>query len=125
MERKSNGLTFLDGLWVDLGGKRTAGLLGQLGAVIPWESLAGLVRPLYGNTSAKGGRPSVPVVTRLKITFMQRWFGLSDEMMEEAIDDRLSFRRFLSLGIEDAGAGGGPRDNRAVPQAVARSGAGE
>ncbi len=103
MERKSNGLTFSDGLLVDLGGKRTAGLLGQLGAVIPWELLASPIRPLYGNTSKKGGRPSVPVVTMLKITFMQRWFGLSDEMMEEAIDDRLSFRRFLSLGIEDPG----------------------
>jgi len=103
MERKSNGLTFSDGLLVDLGGQRTAKLLGQLGAVVPWESLARLIRPLYDNTSKKGGRPNVPVVVMLKITFMQRWFGLSDEPMEEAIDDRLSFRRFLGLSIEDAG----------------------
>ena len=103
MERKSKGLTLADGLLVDLGGKRTAGLLAQLDAVIPWESLAASVRPLYGNTSARGGRPNVPVVTMLKITFMQRWFGLSDEPMEEAIDERLSFRRFLGLSIEDPG----------------------
>lgn len=103
MERKNKSLTLADGLLVDLGGKRTAKLLGQLDAIIPWESLAAPIRPLYDNHSAKGGRPNVPVVTMLKIMFMQRWFGLNDQPMEEAIDDRLSFRRFLGLGIEDAG----------------------
>lgn len=103
MERKSKGLTLADGLLADLGGKRTAKLLGQLGAIIPFESLAAPIRPLYDNTSAKGGRPNVPVVMMLQILFMQRWFGLSDELMEEAIDDRLSFRRFLGLGIDDPG----------------------
>lgn len=103
MERKSKGLTLSDGLLVDVGGKRTANLLGQLDAIIPWETLADPIRPLYDNTSAKGGRPNVPVVMMLRITFMQRWFGLSDELMEEAIDDRMSFRRFLGLSIEDAG----------------------
>lgn len=103
MERKSKGLMLADGLLVDVGGKRTAKLLGQLDAVIPWETLADPIRPLYDNTSAKGGRPNVPVVMMLRITFMQRWFGLSDELMEEAIDDRMSFRRFLGLSIEDAG----------------------
>ncbi len=103
MERKSKGLTLADGLLVDRGGKRTARLLGQLDAIIPWESLAAPIRPSYDNTSARGGRPNVPVVMMLKIMFMQRWFGLSDELMEEAIDDRLSFRRFLGRGIEDPG----------------------
>lgn len=103
MERKSEGLTLADGLLVDLGGKRTAQLLAQLDAVIPWEKLATPIRPLYANTSAKGGRPNVPVITMLKILFIQRWFGLRDEPMEEAIDDRLSFRRFLGLSIQDPG----------------------
>jgi len=39
----------------------------------------------------------------LKVTLMQRWFGLSDPAMEEAIADRLSFRRFLGLGVDDPG----------------------
>ena len=39
----------------------------------------------------------------LKMMFMQRWFGLSDEQMEGAIDDRLSFRKFLNLSIQDNG----------------------
>lgn len=87
----------------DLGGPRTAGLLDQLDAATPWDKLAAVVKPLYRNTSNKGGRPNVPIIAMLKVTLMQRWFGLSDPAMEEAIADRLSFRRFLGLGVDDPG----------------------
>ena len=103
MERRSKGLTLADGMLADLGGPRTAGLLERLEAATPWDQLAQVVKPLYRNTSAKGGRPNVPIVVMLKITLMQRWFGLSDPAMEEAILDRLSFRRFLGLGAADEG----------------------
>ena len=92
-----------DGLLADLGGKRTTALLAQLDAAVPWHELAGTIRPVYRNGTGKGGRPNVPVVVMLKVTFLQRWFGLSDPAMQEAIDDRLSFRRFLGLGLEDPG----------------------
>ncbi|MEM9021597.1 MAG: IS5 family transposase [Planctomycetota bacterium] len=103
MERSSKGLTLADGLLADLGGPRTAGLLERLDAATPWDQLAAAVKPLYRNDTAKGGRPNVPVVVMLKATLMQRWFGLSDPAMEEAILDRLSFRRFLGLGVDDPG----------------------
>jgi IS5 family transposase len=103
MERQSKGLTLADGLLADLGGPRTAGLLERLEAATPWDELAQAVKPLYRNDTARGGRPNVPVVVMLKVTLMQRWFGLSDPAMEEAILDRLSFRRFLGLGVDDPG----------------------
>lgn len=92
-----------DGMLADLGGPRTAGLLERLEAATPWDQLAQVVKPLYRNDTARGGRPNVPVVVMLKVTLMQRWFGLSDPAMEEAILDRLSFRRFLGLGVDDPG----------------------
>jgi len=92
-----------DGLLADLGGPRTAGLLERLEAATPWDQLAQVVKPLYRNDTAKGGRPNVPIVVMLKVTLMQRWFGLSDPAMEEAMMDRLSFRRFLGLGVDDPG----------------------
>ena len=103
MERQSKGLTLADGLLADLGGPRTAGLLERLEAATPWDQLAAVVKPLYRNDTAKGGRPNVPIVVMLKVTLMQRWFGLSDPAMQEAIMDRLSFRRFLGLGAADEG----------------------
>ena len=90
-----------DGILSELGGPRTRELLTKLDAATPWQELAAVIRPLYRNTSARGGRPHVPAVVMLKITFLQRWFGLSDPAMEEAILDRLSFRRFLGLGAAD------------------------
>jgi IS5 family transposase len=101
MEQQTKGLTLADGILAELGGPRTAGLLERLDAATPWEGLAAVVRPLYRNNSARGGRPNIPAVVMLKITLMQRWFGLSDPAMEEAILDRLSFRRFLGLGTAD------------------------
>jgi len=103
MERQSKGLTLADGLLADLGGPRTAGLLDRLEAATPWGKLGAVVKPLYRDDTARGGRPNVPIVVMLKVTLMQRWFGLSDPAMEEAILDRLSFRRFLGLGAADQG----------------------
>ncbi len=39
----------------------------------------------------------------LQIMFIQRGSGLNDELMEEAIDDRMSLRRFLGLSMQDPG----------------------
>ena len=37
----------------------------------------------------------------VKILLLQQWYTLSDPLMEEALDDRISFRRFVGLGLED------------------------
>jgi transposase, IS5 family len=50
---------------------------------------------------SKGGRPAYDVVLMFKILILQRYYNVSDDAMEYAILDRLSFMRFLSLGIND------------------------
>ena len=50
----------------------------------------------------KGGRPSYDVVLMFKILILQRYYNVSDDAIEYAILDRLSFMRFLGLGINDA-----------------------
>jgi transposase, IS5 family len=47
------------------------------------------------------GRPPYPVLVLFKVLLLQRWYGLSDEAMEDALADRLSFRRFAGLGLEE------------------------
>jgi IS5 family transposase len=37
----------------------------------------------------------------LKALFLQRWYSLSDEGLEEALSDRLSFRRFCGFALDD------------------------
>ena len=50
---------------------------------------------------SKGGRPAYDYVMMFKILILQRYYNLSDDSIEYAILDRLSFMRFLGLGIND------------------------
>lgn len=50
----------------------------------------------------RGGRPAYDCVLMFKILILQRYYNVSDDAIEYAILDRLSFMRFLGLGINDA-----------------------
>jgi IS5 family transposase len=50
---------------------------------------------------SKGGRPAYDYVLMFKILILQRYYNVSDDAIEYAILDRLSFMRFLGLGIND------------------------
>ncbi len=72
--------------------------LERIGAEIDWDRFARLVDDIY---SAPEGRPSYPPLTMVKILLLQQWYNASDPQMEEALTDRISFRRFVGLGLED------------------------
>jgi IS5 family transposase len=64
------------------------------------EPLEKELRP--SSSGNKGGRPAYDVVLMFKILILQRYYNVSDDAIEYAILDRLSFMRFLGLGINDA-----------------------
>ena len=101
MERKNNQLTFLDNVTRDLGGRRTAEFFAKCNKYIPWQQLAAPLNDMYSNNTSNGGASNWPVVMMIKCMMLQKWFNLSDPMLEEMLLDRLSFRRFIGLGIED------------------------
>jgi len=98
-ERRNAAPGLIDGLTADLGGPRTSALLGRLEAAVPWEELAKPVRRVY--KPGKAGRPAWPVVLMLKSLMLAKWFNLSDPQLEECLQDRLSFRRFVGLSLTD------------------------
>lgn len=62
-----------------------------------------LEKPLIKDADkSKGGRPAYDVVLMFKILILQRYYNVSDDAIEYAILDRLSFMRFLGLGINNA-----------------------
>lgn len=65
---------------------------------INWRPFEKLLTPLYHPTQ---GRPSHPPLVMFKALLLQQWYNLSDPGLEEAISDRLSFRRFLGLSFAD------------------------
>ena len=101
MERKTHQLTFLDNVTSDLGGKRTAAFFAKCDLYIPWKTLAEPLKEMYSNDTSKGGASNWPVVMMVKCMMLQKWFNLSDPMLEEMLADRISFRRFVGLTLDD------------------------
>ena len=60
-----------------------------------------LVRAVPRSDGTKGGRPAFDPVLMFKILLLQAMHGLSDERTEYLIKDRLSFMRFLGLGLSN------------------------
>jgi IS5 family transposase len=51
---------------------------------------------------ASTGRPPCAPLALFKMSFLQHCYGLSDPQCEEMVADRLSWRRFVGLGLQDA-----------------------
>lgn len=75
------------------------------------EMLEGLVRgvkwyrfeKLLNRLEPEGsGRPPFDPLMMFKALLLQQWYRLSDAEAEEALNDRVSFRRFVGLSLEDA-----------------------
>lgn len=78
--------------------------LERLSSYIDFEFFRKPLRKFFDKDTdpAKGGRPAYDYVLMFKILILQRYYNLSDDTIEYAILDRLSFMRFLGLGINDA-----------------------
>jgi len=74
------------------------GTLERIDAVLDWERIGAVVAGVH---AAPEGRPAYPPLTMLKVMLLQQWYDASDPAMEEALRDRISFRRFAGLGWED------------------------
>jgi transposase, IS5 family len=73
--------------------------LDEMNRTIPWELFDRLLDTHIRRKS--GGRPPYPLRLLFKMSLLQTWFGLSDAQTEFQCRDRLSFRTFLGLGIDD------------------------
>ena len=60
-----------------------------------------LERVVPRSDGAKGGRPAFDHVLMFKVLLLQAMHALSDERAEYLAKDRLSFMRFLGLGLAD------------------------
>lgn len=66
--------------------------------LIEWQALE---QQLSGIYAAGEGRPSYRPLVMFKALLLAQWYQLSDPGLEEALSDRLSFRRFAGLELEE------------------------
>lgn len=104
MERTPSHPTFVDAAALDLGGPRTMAFLDKCERLIPWGELARSVAGVFARPEggkSRSGRPHWPVKLYVKCLMLQKWFNLSDPQLEEQLRDRISFRRFVALGLSE------------------------
>jgi IS5 family transposase len=101
MERVNAQPTFTDAFVADLGGPRAKAFFAVCEREIPFNELAHSVADVFEEDHPAGGAPHWPLVLMLKVLLMQKWFGLSDPMAEEMLKDRISFRQFVGLSLDD------------------------
>ena len=77
---------------------RKGGFLEDIARTFEWAAFDVLMRPLH---SSSDGAPAYPPLTMFKIVLLQQWYGLSDPGAEEAVRDRLSFRRFCGVPLDE------------------------
>src|SRR5665647_41738 len=73
--------------------------------VVPFESFraeieAVVLTPAEDKKSSAGRKP-IDVIVMFRMLMLQSLYNLSDEQVEYQVSDRMSFTRFLRLGIED------------------------
>jgi IS5 family transposase len=74
--------------------------LAEMERVVPWARLVDRLRPFY--PKGERGRPPVGLERMLRIYFVQQWYGLADEAVEDALYDSQALRGFAGIDLSVA-----------------------
>ena len=77
----------------------------EINAVVPWEEFRPLLEQVWrkpeSERKSRAGRKPMDAVLMFKTLVLSALYNLSDDQVEYQIRDRLSFMRFLGLGLGD------------------------
>lgn len=96
-QKRTGQFSFVEALAPQLAGGN--GRLDRLHGLVKWYRFEKVLASLRDGGA---GRPAYPAVLMFKVLLLQSLYGLSDAETEEALADRLSFRRFVGLALADA-----------------------
>ena len=71
--------------------------LGEMERVVPWARLCAVIEPHY--PKGKRGRPPIGIERMLRIYFLQQWYALADEALEDALYDSQALRSFAGIDL--------------------------
>jgi len=71
--------------------------LAEMEQVVPWTRLCAVIKPYY--PAGKRGRPPIGIERMLRIYFLQQWYGLGDEALEDALYDSQAMRTFAGIDL--------------------------
>lgn len=71
--------------------------LSEMEKVVPWARLVAVIEPHY--PTGKRGRPPIGIERMLRIYFLQQWYALADEALEDALYDSQALRTFAGIDL--------------------------
>jgi IS5 family transposase len=71
--------------------------LAEMEQLVPWVRLVDRLQPLY--PKGERGRPPIGLERMLRIYFLQQWYGLADEALEDALYDSQALRGFAGIDL--------------------------
>jgi IS5 family transposase len=71
--------------------------LGEMERVVPWARLCAVIEPHY--PQGRRGRPPIGIERMLRIYFLQQWYALADEALEDALYDRQAMRTCAGIDL--------------------------
>lgn len=75
--------------------------LARMEGVIPWAKLLAIIEPFY--PKGERGRPPVGLERMLRVYFLQQWYGLADEALEDALYDSQALQGFARIDLAAEG----------------------
>ena len=75
--------------------------LTRMEALIPWPKLLAVIEPFYPKGAR--GRPPIGLERMLRVYFLQQWYGLADEALEDALYDSQSLQGFARMDLAAEG----------------------
>jgi IS5 family transposase len=96
--KQTGQLSFVEALMGPKAGANAP--LDRLSGLVKWYRFEKLLAHLRDETGP--GRPGYPVLVLFKALLLQSLYGLSDRELEDALNDRLSFKRFVGLSLDEA-----------------------
>ena len=99
MKQKTSSPSFADMFLVLRKVRQT--FFSQIDQIVDWNPIRCIIETAYTKGCKSTGRPGYDSLVLFKTDLLRTWYGLSDGEIEDQVNDRLSFSRFVGLGMDD------------------------
>jgi IS5 family transposase len=72
----------------------------QVNTLIDWRPIQTLINRYYTKGQSAVGMPAYDGLILFKMSLLQTWYNLSDYEVEDQVNDRISFSRFVGISID-------------------------
>ena len=75
--------------------------LARMETLIPWTQLLAVIEPFY--PKGERGCPPVGLERMVRVYFLQQWYALADEALEDALYDSQALQGFARIDLQAEG----------------------